>query len=104
MTSPPPLRDKLASEIATTPWPILEAHHHREALFLVDPTIALIDVAVAIAEDRADVLKGWLEASRVARPTDDEAAAWSENESVRFLFVIVQPFVLAQRMSADDTS
>lgn len=104
MPTPTTLREKLASEIAAIHWPVLEAHHRRGALFVVDPTVELADVATAIAEDRSPEVQGWLEAGHLGRPTDDDAAAWAEEQGARFLFVIVQPYVLAQRVAFDAPS
>ena len=101
MTSPTNLRDKLASEITPTQWAVLEAHHRRGALFIVDPTVELVDAAVAMADDRTDAVKTWLEAAQIGRPTGDESEAWATEEGTRFMFVIVQPYVLAQRLNLD---
>ncbi|MBW2461124.1 MAG: DUF2288 family protein [Deltaproteobacteria bacterium] len=95
------LRDKLASEIAPIQWQVLEGHHRRGALFIVDPAVELVDVAVAMAEDRADAVEGWLDAAQIARPADEDVHAWTPEEGARFLFVIVQPYVLAQRLNLD---
>ena len=54
---------------------------------------------VFMAEDRTAAVKGWLDASQIARPTGDETEAWSAEQGTRFLFVIVQPYVLAQRLN-----
>lgn len=101
MTSPTNLRDKLASEIAPIQWQVLEGHHRRGALFIVDPAVELVDVALAIAEDRTDAVKGWLDAAQIGRPTGDESETWAVEQGTKFLFVIVQPYVLAQRLNLD---
>lgn len=94
-------RDKLASEIAPTQWQMLEVHHGRGALFMVKQGLELADVAAAMAEDRTDAVKGWLDAAQIARPSGDEVEAWAAEQGTRFLFVIVQPYVLAQRLDLD---
>ncbi|RLB55983.1 MAG: hypothetical protein DRJ42_04660 [Deltaproteobacteria bacterium] len=101
MTSPTNLRDTLASEIAPIHWRAIEGHHRRGALFIVDVAVELVDVALAMAEDRTDAVKGWLDAAHIARPTGDDVDAWTAEEGARFLFVIVQPYVLAQRLNLD---
>ncbi len=90
-------REKLESEILTTEWKMLAIHHRREALFLVQPTVPLLDVAIAIAEDRTEAVQQWLNSSAIARPTEAQLAIWENEDGARFRSVIVQPYVLAQR-------
>jgi len=101
MTVSTSIQDRLAKQITPTSWTQLEPHLRRAALFVVDPAVPLLDVAVAVAEDRKTAIEDWLEASRLARPTTEQIEAWGEEKGTRFTFVIVQPFVLAQRIDLD---
>jgi hypothetical protein len=94
----PGTREKLNSERAVTDWRSLGPHHEREALFLVTGEVDLVDAAVAIAEDDSAAIAAWLAQGALARPTDDEIAAWSDAPDARFEFLIVQPFVVAARV------
>ena len=96
------IRDKLLGEILPAEWRMLTMHHRREALFLVDPALALIDVAIAVVEDRSDEIRALLEAGQLRRPGAEEVARFERDaEEPRFQSVIVQPFVLAQRWPAE---
>ncbi len=78
-------------------WAALAAHHARGALFLVAAEADPLAIARAVAADAVDEVRGHLEAQRLRRPSADEverfAAAPSEH---RFVFYIVQPYVVAQ--------
>ena len=93
------LRAKITSEILPCDWAALRPHHTRDALFLVSPDLDLVEAAVAVATNRADRVEVWLTVGRLGRPA---TALVPELEAGRFQFVIVQPFVLAQLLPADD--
>lgn len=97
------LSEKLASEVGEAGWESLEPHYLRDALFIVDAKLDLIEVAVAVAEDRVEEVASWIEAGLLARPTVEQAKAWGEKRSLGFRFLIVQPFVLARRVSERPT-
>ncbi len=92
------IRKKLEEDCGVAGWELLQPHQKRDALFLVDEGLDLVTVGVAVAQDDALQLNGWLEAGEVSRPTKEELAAWSENptSAPSFSFVIVQPFVFAK--------
>jgi len=90
-------REKLARERKVTDWRSLGPHREREALFLVEDGLDLLDAAVAVAGDDTASVAAWLAVGRLRRPTDDEIAAWTEAPDTTFEFLIVQPFVLATR-------
>ena len=92
------LREKLATELYPAPWSILAPQHARDVLFVVRAPLALLDVAVAVAEDRAADVQAWIESGQLARPTLEQAHAWASEEGSRFVIAIVQPVVLAQRI------
>ncbi|MBX3246743.1 MAG: DUF2288 family protein [Myxococcales bacterium] len=90
------LREKLAAELLPTGWSTLAPHFARDALFVVAEGVSLLDVAVAVAEDRSAEVGAWLEAGQLARPSAAQARAWADAGTARFVIAIVQPFVLAQ--------
>lgn len=98
------LRSKLATELLPATWPSLDAHFRRDALFLVDGRVSLLEAAVGIAEDRKDLVASWVEQGVIRRPTLDEASSFAKLEGAPFLSVVVQPFVLAQRLDDFATS
>jgi hypothetical protein len=91
------LREKLASELLPSEWKMLAMHYRRDALFIVRG-LPLLDAALGVAEDRASEVAAWIEAGAIARPTPTEVETWEREEGPRFVSVIVQPYVLAQRL------
>jgi len=87
------LQQKLESEIMAAPWALLAPHHVRGAVFVVDPALPLVMVAMAVGQDRVDDVKGWLAAGQLAKVTAGQAAAWDESDQP-FQVLIVQPYVL----------
>lgn len=92
------LRTKLATELLPATWASLDAHFRRDALFLVDARASLLDVAVGVAADDRALVAGWIESGVIRRPTLDDATEHVKLEGAPFLSVVVQPFVLVQRL------
>ena len=93
------LRSALGETVGTAAWPLLEAHAKRGGLIFVDPSLELVDVAVAVAEDQTQAVTDWLGRGLLTKPSDEDIARRSEGDEEPFRFVIVQPFVLAQSMA-----
>ena len=91
------LRARLAHEIHRVDWKPLAPHARRGGLILVDARLDLLEVAVAVAEDDSQQVKGWMCAQQLSRPTTSQTEAWRQEKGEHFRVVIVQPFVLAQR-------
>lgn len=94
---PNDLRAHLANEVHRVDWEPLAPHANRGGLVLVDPRLDLVEVAVAVAQDEAAVVRGWMEAQQLRKPTEEQIEAWGSETEERFTIVIVQPYVLAQR-------
>lgn len=90
------LREKLRAEIASVDAAALVPHHHRGALFVLETAADILDVALAIAEDDSATIEALLADGRLRRPSSAELADWCVDGALRFQFVILQPFVLAQ--------
>lgn len=88
------LRETLAETLGEAPWSMLEAHAKRDGIILVDPTLDLLDVAVAIAEDDGDAVSGWMEDGRLTKPDAQAMRTLEARADRQWPFVIVQPFVL----------
>ena len=80
------VRDKLRSEVLSSYWEDLAPHQARGALLLLAPELDLLDAAEAMAHDDT------------ARVSAGEAAQLEATEDLRFQFVVVQPWVLAQAL------
>ena len=90
------LREKIDSDVAHIDWDALADHAQRGALILVDTKLDLTTVALAVAEDRADVVGVWIDDGAIRKIAPDEVEAYDSVPGTVFRFAIVQPFVLAQ--------
>ncbi len=100
----PSLRDKLRADIASVDAAALVPHHHRGALFVLAIAEDILEVALAIAEDDATSIEALLADGRLRRPSSAELADWCVDGGLRFQFVILQPFVLAQPIAKTSES
>lgn len=90
------LRDKLRNEVMASYWEDLAAHQARGALLLLAPQLDLLDVAEAMAQDDTARMTGWLKSGNLTRVGAAQAEQLAAQEELRFQFVVVQPWVLAQ--------
>ena len=74
----------------------LEAHLARDGVFVVSGNLALIDCAVAVSMDDADVGRVWIEKGALRKPSRREREDWPELQEHRWRAVVVQPYVLIQ--------
>ena len=54
------LKEKLKNEIQQVEWEQLKPHQEREALVMVSQELALVEVALAFAEDDTKNVKKWI--------------------------------------------
>ncbi len=80
--------------------PHLLPHQRRGALLILATTTDLLLVAQAIANDQAIFIKELLDRGVLHKPSLAEMADWCIEPNLRFQFLIVQPFVLAQPLEA----
>lgn len=89
------IKEKLKSEIETADWDMLKVHHEKGAVFIVHGELSLIDAAYAIATDKVNFVKIWLDNKELDRPTVEEVEKFKKEPFKKFCdFVIVQPYVL----------
>ena len=86
------LADKFKEEIGTVSWSWLRPHEKRKVLFRVVAELDLVEVAIAVAEDRTAKVKSWLENSDLTQPTLKQVAIWEKSGGL-FLGIIVKPYV-----------
>ena len=98
------LRARLSHEVHRVDWKPLSAHAKRGGLVLVEPTLDLLAVAVAVATDDSASVRTWMAAERLTKPTEAQIASWECDPDDRFTVVIVQPYVLAQRDTGRPTN
>ncbi len=92
------IREKLADEAGPVQWSDLKAHADRSAMLIVDASLNLVEVAVAVANDDTTKVQQWLRDASLQRPSDQQIERWSHTPQKPFVAVIVQPFVLAQHV------
>jgi hypothetical protein len=99
------LREKLRGEVLSSYWEDLAPHQARGALLMLSPDVDLLDAAEAMAQDDNARVGRWLETGAMRRVGAAEAErlgteseALGEESELRFQFVVVQPWVLAQAL------
>ena len=84
-------------EIDKASWPMLKDHHKRGAVFVVASELELSVVADAIATDKVNQVKIWLDNGQFKKLEDEDTKDFSEDPlDYIFNFIIVQPYVLVQ--------
>src|SRR5512143_1254538 len=89
------LRAKLNLETAQLAWPELERHFARGSVIKVAIGTDLVDAALHVAENRADIVQEWLADGRIARAELADAEDWHARQPT-FWAVVVAPWVLIQ--------
>lgn len=92
--------DKLEKYTGEVDWKYLEPHYKAGALLYVDPSLDLVQVGKAIAEDDTEAVSKWKKAADIIQPSTPHAYYWEESNS-RFLALVVSPFVLIQPVESE---
>lgn len=93
------LRTELAEMIDQAEWEWLMPHAQRDAVVIVDATLDLLDVGVAIASDNASAVQHWISEQQLYKPSPEQLTDWSTDRTHRFNALIVQPYVLVQDLA-----
>lgn len=88
-------RAKLNLETAQIAWKELQRFFAGGKALMVSADLDLIEVAFQISEDNAAQVQQWMVAGKLARVTDQQAAAWFEADAMVWA-VVVSPWVLVQ--------
>jgi hypothetical protein len=96
MTSLEALQSQLQAEIAPQDWQTLKTHAQRDALIVVEPSLDLIAVGVAIAADQVSQVQTWIDGALLHKPYSQELSQWNQQPQQTFRTLIVQPFILIQ--------
>ncbi len=94
--------EKLGEQIEKAHWKLLEEHHTRGALINVDQALDLVRVGVDVAEDNVESIRQLMTSGQVGRPTDEQVANWNDDEELHFNFIILQPYVLCQKIKEEE--
>lgn len=91
------LKEKLKTEVEQADWDMLRVHHDNGAVFLVQGNLELLDAAVAVAQDKTQFVKIWLDNGDLARPSDEEVTEFEKEKFKKICdFIIIQPYVLVK--------
>ena len=88
------IKTQLEDQIAEIDWKDLIPHAQRDAIILVHSPLNLVDVGCAIAEDKTNIVQNWISEQLLQKPTSEQLSQWNETPTLKFLTIIVQPFVL----------
>ena len=86
-----------ANEIEEASWELVAPHHERGAVFIADQKLDLSHVAGVMSRDEVETVEHWLKLGELRKPLEGEIQQWeSDSKSKRFLFIIIQPYVIIQ--------
>jgi hypothetical protein len=97
------LLEELRAQILIAPHPDLEPHLLRGALIMLADELDLAVTAAQIARNDQGAISILIEAGKLTRPDPKDLDVWRA-EKAFFRFVIVQPFVLAQRFRPEEVT
>ncbi|CCQ53295.1 DUF2288 domain-containing protein [Crocosphaera watsonii WH 8501] len=90
------LRKKLEEDMADVNWNDIKPHAQRDAVIVVNETLNLLDVGVAIAQDDKKAVEHWITEQLISKPSNQQLSDWNIDQTQLFKTLIVQPFVLVQ--------
>jgi len=101
MTTPSDLlRARLNLETARIAWAELQRPFARGVVVKVAPGLDLVDAAVQVAANSAEVIREWLADGRIARADMADAENWHARQPT-FWAVVVAPWVLIQETAPE---
>lgn len=92
-------RAKLNLETAQIAWKELQRFFAGGAALMVSADLDLVEVAFQMSEDNVAQIQRWVEAGKLGKVTDAQAAAWFESDALVWA-VVVSPWVLVQAASS----
>lgn len=88
-------RVKLNQETAQIAWKELQRFFAKGEALAVAADLDLVEVAFQMSEDNAAQIRHWVEAGKLGKVSDAQAAAWFESDALVWA-VVVSPWVLVQ--------
>jgi len=68
-------------------------------VFVINEELDLVDVAISLALDEVEKVKTWKDSGDFREPDSYELKKWESDQNAKIVkFIIVQPFVLIQKM------
>jgi hypothetical protein len=94
----PDLRAELSEMLDEVEWNDLMPHAQRDAVVIVTPGLDLLDVGEAIASDNVLNVQHWIGEQLIYKPSPTQLSNWNDNQTKRFVALIVAPYVLVQEL------
>jgi len=88
-------RVKVNLETAQIAWKELQRFFAKGAALFVSAELDLVEVAFQMSEDNADQIQQWMDAGKLVKVSDTQAASWFEADALVWA-VVVRPWVLVQ--------
>jgi hypothetical protein len=67
-------------------------------LIIVSPSLDIVEVGVAIAQDQTQSVQQWIQQEQLQKPSANQLSLWNAQPSKAFNTLIVQPYVLVQEL------
>ncbi|HSM80983.1 MAG TPA: DUF2288 domain-containing protein [Nodosilinea sp.] len=90
------LQHELADMVSPADWAWISPHANRGAVVVVDQSLDLVEVGVAIATDNTTAVNRWIAEALITKPSPLQLEIWDQTAKKQFQSLIVQPFVLVQ--------
>lgn len=97
------IKAALSESLEPTNWEWLKPHAQRDALIIVAPSLDIIEVGVAIANDQTEFVQQWIEKEQLQKPSANQLSLWNAQPTKAFNTLIVQPYVLVQELPVNAT-
>jgi len=88
-------RAEVNQETAQIAWKELQRFFAKGAALFVSAELDLVEVAVQMSKDDTEQIRQWMEAGKLVKVTDTQAASWFEADALVWA-VVVRPWVLVQ--------
>jgi hypothetical protein len=95
------LRTRLTETMGQVMFDALVPHLERDAVIIVSGKLALIEAAIAVAQDEKELVEGWIASGTFRKPSPAERQRWKDQMGREWTAVVVQPFVLVQDPKTD---
>lgn len=89
-------KDDLAQAMGPVFFSDLRAHLTRDAVIVVDRSLDLLEVAVAVANDDKAFIAAKVAGGLVRKPSEEDLARWAGIPDARWDSVVVAPFVIVR--------
>lgn len=88
-------RTNLNLETAQIAWKELQRFFASGTAIFVSDELDLVEVAFQMSKDNAGFIQEWMDAGKIGKVEDEQAATWIEADAMVWA-VVVKPYVLVQ--------